>query len=134
MSHADVEMLRRAHDDFRQNGEEAIYQYFDPAIDLRAIEEMPGNKTHRGHSGVHDWFQLLRDSFGDFTWEPLEYADLGEHVLVDTKFIAEGRESGVPVEVTVYNLWTVRQGKVTRVRGYLNRSEALAVASAADED
>ena len=37
-------------------------------------------------------------------------------------------------EVTVYNRWTVRQGKVTRVRGHLNRSEALAAASAADED
>ena len=95
---------------------------------------MPGNKTHRGHSGVHDWFQLLRDSFGDFTWEPVEYPDLGAHVLVDTKFIAQGRESGVPVEVMVYNLWTVRDRKVNRVRGYLNRDEALAAARASDKD
>ena len=132
--HEDVEMLRRAHDDFRKYGEDAIYEYFDPQIDLRAIEEMPGNKTHRGHAGVHDWFQLLRDSFGDFTWEPVEYTDLGEHVLVDTKFIAQGRESGVPVEVMVYNLWTVRDRKVNRVRGYLNRDEALAAARASDKD
>jgi ketosteroid isomerase-like protein len=128
MSQESLEMLRRAHERFREEGEDVIYEYMDPDIELTAIEEMPGNRTHRGHAGVHDWFELLRESFGDFTWEPRNYADLGEHVLVDTQFIAEGRESGVPVEVTVYNLWTVQDGKAVRVRGYLNRSDALAAA------
>jgi uncharacterized protein len=128
MSHEDVELLRNAYDAFRESGEDAIYEYLDPEIEARAIEEMPGNETHHGHAGVHEWFEMLREAFGDFTWDPLEYDDLGDHVLVVTQFIAEGRGSGVPVEVTVYNVWTVRQGKLSRVRGYLNRSDALAAA------
>ena len=121
-------MLRIAHDAYRESGEDAIYKYLDPEIEWRAIKELPGNETHHGHAGVHEWFETLREGFGDFTWDPLEYDDLGDDVLIATRFIAEGRGSGVPVEVTVYNLWTVRQGKATRVRGYLDRSEALAVA------
>jgi ketosteroid isomerase-like protein len=30
----------------------------------------------------------------------------------------------------IYNVWTVREGKVARVRGYLVRSEALEAAGA----
>jgi len=132
MSEENVEILRRGHEAFREGGEQAIYEYLDPDIELTAIEELPGNETHYGHAGVHDWFQTLREAFGDFTWEPQEYVDLGEHVLIATRFIAEGLGSGVPVEVTVYNLWTVRQGKAVQIRGYLNREDALAVAGSGD--
>ena len=132
MSEETIETVRRGHEAFREGGEQAIYAYLDPDIELTAIEELPGNETHYGHSGVHSWFQTLREAFGDFTWEPQEYVDLGEQVLVATRFIAEGRGSGVPVEVTVYNLWTVRQGKAVQVRGYLSREDALAAAGRAE--
>jgi ketosteroid isomerase-like protein len=70
----------------------------------------------------------LREDFGDFTWEPLGLLDQGDHVLVATRFVAEGRGSGAPVEAMIYNVWTVRQGKAVRVRGYGSRSEALEAA------
>ena len=43
-------------------------------------------------------------------------------------FVAQGRGSGAPVEAMIYNVWTVRQGKAVRVRGYGSRSEALEAA------
>lgn len=58
----------------------------------------------------------------------MEFVDLGDHVLVETRFLAAGRGSGIPVEATIYNVWTVQGGKVQRVRGYLNRSEGLEAA------
>jgi len=45
-------------------------------------------------------------------------------VLVVTRFYATGRDSRLPVEAIIYNLFTVRQGKVVRVRGSLDRSRA----------
>jgi hypothetical protein len=98
VSRENVEVVRNAHVAYRESGEDAIYGYLDPEIEWRALDELPGNETHHGHAGVHEWFEILREGFGDFTWEPLEYDDLGEHVLVATRFIAEGRGSGVPVE------------------------------------
>ena len=77
---------------------------------------------------MRHWFQAMRDAFGDFGWEPQEFVDLGDHVLVATRFLAEGRGSGVPVEAMVYNLWTVRRAKAVRVFGYLDRSRALEAA------
>jgi ketosteroid isomerase-like protein len=81
-----------------------------------------------GHDGFRRFFQTMREAFGDFLWEPQEFLDHGDHVLVATRFVAEGRGSGVPVEAMVYNVWTVRRGKAVRVSGYLSRSQALEAA------
>jgi ketosteroid isomerase-like protein len=128
MSEENVELVRRGHEAFRDSGEEAIFEYLHADIDLTAVEELPGNETYHGHDGVRRFFQTLREAFGDFGWEPQEFVDLGDHILVATRFFAEGRGSGIPVEAMIYNVWTVRRGKAVRVRGFLNRSDALEAA------
>jgi ketosteroid isomerase-like protein len=128
MSQENVEIVRRGHLAFRAAGEEAIFEYLDPDIDLTPVAELLDSETYHGHEGVRHWFQTMRDAFGDFGWEPQEFVDLGDHVLVATRFFAEGRGSGVPVEAMVYNLWTVRRGKAVRVFGYLDRLRALEAA------
>ena len=67
---------------------------------------------------------VTREIFGEFGWDPQEFEDLGDQVLVVTRFYATGRDSRLPVEAIIYNLFTVRQGKVVRVRGSLDRSRA----------
>lgn len=130
MSEANIELIRRGHQAFRDSGEEAIFEYLDPEVEVSPVEELPGAETGHGHEGFRRFFQTIRDAFGDFGWEPQEFVDLGDHVLVKTRFFAAGRGSGIPVEATIYNLWTVRRGKAVRVRGYLNRAEALEAAGA----
>ena len=132
MSQENVEIVRRGHEAFRDSGEEAIFEYLHADIDLTPIVELLDAGTFHGHDGVHRFFQTLREAFGDFTWEPQEFLDHGDHVLVATRFVAEGRGSGAPVEAMLYNVWTVRQGKAVRVRGYGSRSEALEAAGLAE--
>jgi ketosteroid isomerase-like protein len=128
MSQENVELIRRGHEAFRDSGEEAIFEYLDADIELTPVAELLDSETYHGHEGVRHYFQTMREAFGDFGWEPQEFVDLGDHVLVATRFFAEGRGSGVPVEAMVYNLWTVRRGKAVRVFGYLDRSRALKAA------
>lgn len=59
----------------------------------------------------------MREAFGDFGWEPQEFVDLGDHVLAETRFFAAGRGSGIPVEAMIYNVWTIREGKVVAETG-----------------
>jgi len=132
MSEENVELARRGHEAFRRSGEEAIFEYLHADVEMRPIEELPGADDYRGHDGFRLWFRTLREAFGEFTWEPQEFVDLGDHVLVETRFVAQGRGSSVPVEATIYNLWTVRHGKVSRVRGYLSRQEAVEAARLSD--
>ena len=124
MSQENVELIRRGHEALQDAGEEAILEYFDPGVDLTPIDELPGVQTYHGHEGVRRYFEVTREAFGEFRWEPQEYVDLGDHVLVSTRFVAEGRGSGVPVEAMIYNVFTVQGGKVIRVRGSLSRDHA----------
>ncbi len=128
MSEENVELVRRGHEAFRDSGEEAIFEYLHADIVVTPVEELPGVETFHGHDGFRRFFQTMRDAFGDFGWEPQEFVDLGDHVLAETRFFAAGRGSGIPVEAMIYNVWTIREGKVARVRGYLDRSEALEAA------
>jgi uncharacterized protein len=128
MSEENVELVRRGHEAFRDSGEDAIFEYLDADIEMTPVEDLLDAGTFHGHDGVHRFFQTLREAFGDFTWEPQEFLDQGDHVVVATRFVAEGRGSGAPVEAMIYNVWTVRQGKAVRVHGYLSRARALEAA------
>jgi ketosteroid isomerase-like protein len=132
MSQENVDLVRRGHEALRVGGEEAALAYFDRDIDLSPVEELPGVESYHGHDGVRRYFEVTRDAFGDFGWEPLELVDFGDHVLAVTRFRAEGRDSGVPVEAVIYNVFTVRDGRVVRVRGALDRGRALSAAGLAE--
>jgi ketosteroid isomerase-like protein len=57
----------------------------------------------------------------------VEYRDLGEFVLAQAAVEARG-PGDVPVEMTVFQLWSVRDGKVAACRVFTSESEALEAA------
>ena len=70
-------------------------------------------------------------------WERMEmraekYIDAGaDDVVVFWHEVAKGRESGV-VETDTGTVQTVRDGKIIRVRSYMDRAEALEAAGVSD--
>ena len=129
MSAEDVDFIRRGYEAFQTRGEQAIFEFLDSDIEVRPIEEPPvGLRSYRGHQGFHQYLADTREVWGRFGWEASELIDAGESVVARTRFHAEGRGSGIPVEATVYIVWVVRDGKAVSAHGYLDRDEALAAA------
>jgi ketosteroid isomerase-like protein len=84
----------------------------------------PGSHL-QGHDG---FLKRQHDAFDIWEWfkaEPQEIIDEGEHVIVSLRLSAKGRQSGIEVEMSVYDCFTFRDGKVVRHRLYANRAEAL---------
>jgi ketosteroid isomerase-like protein len=86
--------------------------------------------TFRGREAVGEWFG---DWFRMFDWnvhndirEIAEIGDDGVFLVVDLR--GRGRRSGVDVEQTFAWLCRLREGKITRMDGYLSREEALEAA------
>jgi ketosteroid isomerase-like protein len=128
MSADNVEVVRRGYEAFSRDGEEAIFEFLDPEVEVTPIQEAPGSRSYRGHDGFRQYLTDTREIFGQFSWEATELIDAGESVVVRTRFVAEGRGSGVPVEAVVFIVWTMREGKAVSSRGYLDPDEALRVA------
>ena len=65
----------------------------------------------------------------DVSWEPLELIEApGDRVLTLTRQSGPGRESGVPAEIELSQLWTIRDRNVREIELFLDPADALAAA------
>lgn len=91
-----VEAARKGFEAFRRSGEQALFAYLDPDVEMTPLRELPGAEVYHGHDGFRRFFQTLRDAFGEFTWEPQDFLGADDDVLVVTRFVAEGAAAGSP--------------------------------------
>jgi len=73
-----------------------------------------------------DWLEALES----YVFRPTEYRDLGDWVLVETEARARGARGrgGIPVEMRVFEIYQVRDGKIAVYRSFLSKQEALEAA------
>lgn len=134
MSEENVEVVRRSTQAFIAGDAETALALVDPEVEWHAtVGGIDEGSVARGHTEVVEAFV---DYFE--TWERLEfraerYIDAGEEdVVVFWHEVAKGRESGAVVETDTGTIQTVRDGKIVRVRSYMDRAEALRVAGLED--
>jgi ketosteroid isomerase-like protein len=130
MSEENVELVRRSCEAFVAGEAETAMAALDPQIEWHAtVGGIDEGRIARGHEEV---VQAFIDYFE--VWERLEmrvdeYIDAGgDDVVVFWHEVAKGRESGAVVETDTGTIQTVRDGKIVKVRGYMDRAEALRVA------
>ena len=105
---------------------------FDPEIDLQItggglpVPDFLGR--HHGHAGYREAWRILLEAFGDLTWEPEELIDLGDRLIVATRWSGHGGGSGVPVNQLLFHVYTFRRGLVINQEDFADRSEALEAA------
>jgi ketosteroid isomerase-like protein len=102
------------------------------APDVEWHATVGGIDQGRVYRGRDEVAQAFADYFE--TWERIElradeYIDAGgDQVVVFWHEVAKGRESGAVVETDTGTVNTIRDGKIARVRSYMERSQALEAA------
>jgi ketosteroid isomerase-like protein len=101
--------------------EEAQGRYLDPDIEWDA-----GQLTVpvRGLYGVARYWADWAADWESYVYRVKEYRNLGSWVLTLADVKAVGR-GGIPVEMQVFQMWQVRDGKVSVMRAFLSEAEAL---------
>ena len=84
--------------------------------------------TYRGLDGFRRVIDDWGESWEDFTFEPYEVVDLGERMVFAVRMVGRGRGSGARMEDELFDLMTIRRGKVARQVVYGDREAALAAA------
>jgi ketosteroid isomerase-like protein len=118
MSRENVEIVRRflVLDDL----DEAL-EYADPDIVWNPVEE----SSAQGHDAVRASTTRWKSEWDDYELIPEEFADLNDRVVVTVRFRARGRGSGVEVDARLYDVFTLRDGKIVRIDQFAERFEAL---------
>ena len=131
VSAENVEVVRRIYGADDQRDAATALELLDPEIEVEYRGQLiDKDVTYRGHAGVRQLMQSIRENFDDFRVEVEEYIDHDEHVVVALHQRAVGRASGIPVDIHIGQVWTVRSGKAVRWRIYKSKAEAMAAVGA----
>jgi ketosteroid isomerase-like protein len=133
MSHENVEIARRAFDNFNRRELATAVEAFDPDAEwipyLAALEE----HTYRGRERIEAMWREVLGDFPDFRIELMEVVtDRGDIIVFKVEFQGMGRASGADTRAAVFQVVSFRDEKVARVEGFRDRAEALEAAGLRD--
>lgn len=126
MSQENVEIIRRLWSDFAQTGEPDL-SMFDSEIETHD-HDIPDAPVYRGHDGYLRWIENWASAWAQFTAEPEEFIDAGDHVVVFVRMTATGKGSGITLERRDAQVFKLRDQKVVRSDYFNDREQALAAA------
>ena len=95
----------------------------DAEIDLSRRVFNPA--TYHGIAGWAKLNEEIREVWEEWRVTPERYVDVGDRVVVIGSARGRGRGSGVEVEVRYGEIWTLRDGRVTRLEAGLDPEAAL---------
>jgi ketosteroid isomerase-like protein len=130
MSQENVEVVRTANEAFLAGDVEKALAALDPGIEWHAtVGGIDEGRVYRGREEVVRAFVEYFEVWERMEMRADEYIDAGgDDVVVFHHEVAKGRESGVVVETDTGTVQTVRDGKVIRVRSFMDRRDAIKAA------
>ena len=127
MSQENVDSVKRGVDAYNRRDVDAILRELD--LDIEWYSGLPmimsGSSTvYRGHDGIRELFREFDELFEEIHAEYGEIRDLGDRILAIGSIRMRGRGSGAATESPVATLSDFRDGKVIRIKTYLDPEAA----------
>lgn len=96
----------------------------DPAIVWNPVPQPASQGREETRASIERW----ESDWEEYEEVPEDLVAIDDRVLVTLRFRGRGRRSGVEVHTRMYELFTVREGKIVRMDEFTERSEALQAA------
>jgi ketosteroid isomerase-like protein len=107
----------------------ALYEaVYDPDIEIVWVDTSPDSGPFHGIDEAMRAFEEWFESFEEFYMTTTEYLDAGDEVVVTANTPGRGKGSGAQVEMTVYWVIAVKDGKIARLHEYSTKAGALEAA------
>jgi uncharacterized protein len=123
MSQQNVEILRAVYERWTR-GDFRTPEVFDPDVDVVWAPAVLDVGTARGlaglEAGLREWFK----AWDHVRMQAEEYIVLEDRVLVLLTAYGRGRGSGIETEGKYAHVWTMRDGKATRIEGFTDWATA----------
>ena len=115
---------RWAHGDFTA----AVDAFADDVV-LVMDEELPDSGRYEGADAIRDYTRAFLEPWESIAIEAESYEEHGDRLFVAVRQSGVGRDSGVPIEMRYFQIWTFREGAIIRfssIKSELKAREALA--------
>jgi ketosteroid isomerase-like protein len=142
MSGENTEVVRRAYEIFNRyhhgkgQGEdrevEAAWEdskeLIDPNLEYREDPNWPGASAYRGVDECRRVWDEYYEQLGEQRFDPEDFRETGDKVVVILLWSARGASSGTPTEMRQGHLHTLRDARIVKWEVFFDPDEALAAA------
>ena len=135
MSEENLALIRSTYEAFGRGDVPAVLGALDENIEWYSAEGLANGGLHRGPQAVaEEVFGALGQDFETFTVTPEEFYADGDEVVAIVRYRGTGAANGKSLDTPAVHAFTVRDGKVTRFRQFVDTvvyNEATGVGAAA---
>lgn len=100
--------------------------FWHPDAEYHVARDDPDSAVHRGIEAIRQQFASWEEAYPDLRVEVLDARANGDQVFLWVRFVGHGAISGIPLDMELAHLYTMRGGKAAKVVEYMDRDEALA--------
>jgi ketosteroid isomerase-like protein len=125
-----MEVVREAFEAFLEGDAEKTAQLLDPEVEFHGtVGGLQEGQIAHGQSEIDQTFEAEDlEAWEERRLEAEKYIDAGDDVVVLLHEYRRGRGSGVELETDTAVVVAVREGRVVRIQGYMDRAAALEAA------
>ncbi len=134
MSHFHREALRARYKAISKDNLGAAFADVPPDFELQTGARVPGAGTYRGAAAATQFFEQLVEPFEEVVYEPQEFFERGDQIVVFLLIQFRPHGSSAMVENRIGALWTIRDGQLARCEIFPQREGALAAAGMTEQD
>jgi ketosteroid isomerase-like protein len=124
MSQENVELVKAAFEAWNRSDWDSILALATPDFELDLSRANGPFRGTYGSAEVRRFWDGFAGTWESRWFEPHEFIDAGEHVVVPVTLHMRGRE-GIEVSARIAHVWTLRDGRLARMCMYQAREEAL---------
>jgi ketosteroid isomerase-like protein len=111
--------------DFDAFGEMPVH----PDMEFHSVFAAAEGEVYHSVQGLREWAQAVDSTFDRFHNELMDFRELDdERALVVVRATGRAKASGVPIDTSLTQIWTWRDGKMWRNQVFTDRREALKAA------
>jgi ketosteroid isomerase-like protein len=128
MSEANVDIVRRYYQVWNDGGIDAARAFWSDEIEWHDAPEMPDSGVYQGAESVAAHFRDLSGVLGEMEVHVDRVSPAGDEVLVLLLVHLDAQRGGLLLDGPIYETVRVEDGKISRIRLFLDKQNAFEAA------
>jgi len=135
MSEENVEIVRQVYDWVNERRWNRMAELLDSDVaQYGTVGGLDEGTVVRGVSEIRQMYEREAEAWDRQRIQPERLIDAGDRVVVFQREYQRGRTSGLELVVETAAVVDLRNGRIVRIQGYMNRAAALRAAGLSEEE